>query len=73
MFIPVPIPAARLRPGPLFLGKKQEDLLGIGVFGDPGLNEAVRKDALGIGFNNINYAYRCHYAQAHDRDRDSAH
>jgi len=41
----------------LFLGKKQEDLMGIGVFGDPGLNEAVRKDALGIGFNNINYAY----------------
>ncbi len=41
----------------LFMGKKQEDLLGIGVFGDPGLNEAVRKDALGIGFNNINYAY----------------
>jgi len=41
----------------LFLGKKQEDLLGIGIFGDPGLNEAVRKDALGIGFNNINYAY----------------
>jgi phosphate transport system substrate-binding protein len=41
----------------LFLGKKQEDLLGIGVFGDPGLNEAVRKDELGIGYNNINYAY----------------
>ncbi len=41
----------------LFLGGKQEDLLGIGVYGDPGLNEAVRKDALGIGFNNINYAY----------------
>ncbi len=41
----------------LFMGKKQEDLLGIGVYGDPGLNEAVRKDALGIGFNNINYAY----------------
>jgi phosphate transport system substrate-binding protein len=41
----------------LFFGKKQEDLLGIGVFGDPGLNEAVRKDALGIGFNNINYAF----------------
>ncbi len=41
----------------LFLGKKQEDLLGIGVFGDPGLNDAVRKDALGIGFNNVNYAY----------------
>lgn len=41
----------------LFMGKKQEDLLGIGVYGDPGLNDAVRKDALGIGFNNINYAY----------------
>ncbi|MBN2400577.1 phosphate ABC transporter substrate-binding protein [candidate division KSB1 bacterium] len=41
----------------LFLGKHQEDLLGIGVFGDPGLNEAVRKDVLGIGYNNINYAF----------------
>ncbi len=41
----------------LFFAKKQEDLMGIGVFGDPGLNDAVRKDALGIGFNNVNYAY----------------
>jgi len=40
-----------------FLGKKQEDLLGIGVYGDPGLAEALQKDILGIGFNNINYAY----------------
>jgi phosphate transport system substrate-binding protein len=40
-----------------YLGKKQEDLLGVGVYGDPGLAEAVRKDILGIGFNNINYAY----------------
>ena len=40
-----------------YFGKNQEDLLGIGVFGDPGLNEAVRRDSLGIGFNNINYAY----------------
>lgn len=40
-----------------FLGKKQEDLLGVGVYGDPGLAEAVSKDTLGIGFNNINYAY----------------
>ena len=29
----------------------------MGVYGDPGLAEAVRKDELGIGFNNINYAY----------------
>jgi phosphate transport system substrate-binding protein len=40
-----------------FLGKKQEDLLGVGVFGDPGLAQAVKKDPLGIGFNNIGYAY----------------
>lgn len=41
----------------VYLGKKQEDLLGVGVYGDPGLAEAVRRDRLGIGFNNINYAY----------------
>lgn len=40
-----------------YLGKNQEDLQGIGVFGDPGLAEAVRKDSLGIGYNNVNYAY----------------
>jgi phosphate transport system substrate-binding protein len=40
-----------------YLGGKQEDLQGTGVYGDPGLAEAVRKDILGIGFNNINYAY----------------
>jgi len=40
-----------------YLGKKQEDLNGVGVFGDPGLAQAVKKDALGIGFNNIGYAY----------------
>jgi phosphate transport system substrate-binding protein len=41
-----------------FLGnKKQEDLLGIGVSGDPGVVEAVAKDPLGIGYNNLNYAF----------------
>ena len=41
-----------------YLGKKkQEDLQGIGVYGDPGLAEAVRKDPLGIGYNNLNYAF----------------
>ena len=38
-------------------GKAQEDLQGIGVSGDPGVVEAVKKDALGIGFNNLNYAF----------------
>jgi len=40
-----------------YLDKNQEDLLGIGVFGDPGLVEAVIKDPLGIGYNNLGYAY----------------
>jgi len=40
-----------------YLGKRQEDLRGVGVYGDPGLLEAVKKDRLGIGFNNIGYAY----------------
>ena len=41
----------------LYLGKKQEDLLGTAVFGDPGLAEAVQKDANSIGLNNIGFAY----------------
>lgn len=40
-----------------YFGKKQEDLLGSGVFGDPGLALAVKKDRIGIGYNNIGYAY----------------
>ena len=40
-----------------FLGKKQEDLLGIGVSGDPGLLDVVIKDPLGIGYNNLGYAF----------------
>jgi phosphate transport system substrate-binding protein len=40
-----------------YLGKKQEDLLGVGVFGDPGLAQAVTKDPQGIAYNNIGYAY----------------
>jgi len=41
----------------LLFGKKQEDLLGIGVYGDPGLAQAVKQDPSGIGFNNIGYLY----------------
>jgi phosphate transport system substrate-binding protein len=40
-----------------YLGKKQEDLKGVAVYGDPGLLDAVVKDPLGIGYNNLNYAY----------------
>jgi len=40
-----------------YVGGTQEDLKGIVVYGDPGLADAVRKDFLGIGYNNVNYAY----------------
>lgn len=40
-----------------FLGKTQEELKGIGVYGDPGIMDAVVKDPLGIGYNNLGYAY----------------
>lgn len=40
-----------------YFGKKQEDLNGVGAYGDPGITQAVQRDPLGIGFNNIGYAY----------------
>jgi phosphate transport system substrate-binding protein len=40
-----------------FLGKNQESIKGVGVFGDPGIAEAVKNDKYGIGFNNVIYAY----------------
>jgi phosphate transport system substrate-binding protein len=40
-----------------FFGKKQEDLQGTGVFGDPGIADAVKNDVLGLGYNNIVYIY----------------
>lgn len=40
-----------------YLGKRQEDLKGTAVYGDPGVVEAVRQDPNGIGYCNLNYAY----------------
>lgn len=40
-----------------WLGKHQEDLLGEGVNGDPGVATAVAGNPLSIGLNNIGYAY----------------
>ncbi|MFN0049228.1 MAG: PstS family phosphate ABC transporter substrate-binding protein [Cytophagales bacterium] len=40
-----------------FLNTDQDDLKGIGVFGDPGVAEAVKKSTNGIGFNNTLYIY----------------
>lgn len=38
-------------------GEGQESLLGTAVNADPGLAEAVRQDRLGVGYNNIGFAY----------------
>lgn len=40
-----------------YLGQEQEDLRGVAVYGDPGLAETIRKDALGIGYCNLSYAF----------------
>jgi phosphate transport system substrate-binding protein len=38
-------------------GETQEELGGTAVNADPGLAEAVRQDTLGVGYNNIGFAY----------------
>ena len=38
-------------------GKKQEDLKGVGVYGDPGLMQAVIRDPQGLGYNNFSYVF----------------
>jgi phosphate transport system substrate-binding protein len=40
-----------------YLGYAQEDLKGVGVYGDPGVVEAVATDIYGIGYANLNFAY----------------
>jgi len=40
-----------------FLGSNQESLGGTGVFGDPGIADAVKSDKMGMGYNNVAYAY----------------
>lgn len=40
-----------------YLGGKQENLTGVGIYGDPGLAEAVSKDPVGIAFNNTIFVY----------------
>jgi len=47
-----------------YFGKKQDDLQGVAVYGDPGLAQAVKKDPVGIGFNNIVYVYDQNTKQA---------
>lgn len=40
-----------------YLGGSQEDLHGTGIYGDPGLADAVGSDPLALGYNNAIYIY----------------
>ncbi|MBI9068926.1 MAG: substrate-binding domain-containing protein [Salinivirgaceae bacterium] len=40
-----------------FMDADQENLLGTGVYGDPGMADAVIKDIYGVGYNNLVYLY----------------
>ncbi len=40
-----------------YLGKKQEDLRGVGVYGDPGVLETAKRDPSGIGYNNFSFVF----------------
>lgn len=41
----------------LYLGQNQESLMGIGIYGDPGMADVVKNDIYGIGYNNVIYIY----------------
>lgn len=49
-----------------FLGTNQESLQGVGVFGDPGMADAVKKDGMSLGYNNVAYAYHVRTRQKYD-------
>ncbi len=40
-----------------FFGKKQENLKGLGMNGDPGVSDAVKRDKNGIGYNNTLFLF----------------
>lgn len=40
-----------------YLDANQESLYGTGVFGDPGMADAVKNDKFGMGYNNVIYAF----------------
>lgn len=48
-----------------YLGGNQESLIGIGIYGDPGMADAVKSNNLGIGYNNIIYIYDINTRKKH--------
>lgn len=49
-----------------FLGTNQESLAGIGVFGDPGIADAVKSDVNSMGYNNVIYVYDINSRKKYD-------
>ncbi len=49
-----------------FLGSNQESLKGVGVFGDPGIADAVKNDKTALGYNNVIYAYDMNTRKPYD-------
>lgn len=41
----------------VYLGKKQEDLRGVGIYADPGILETAKRDPIGIGYSNFSYVF----------------
>lgn len=41
----------------VYLGKKQEDLRGVGIYADPGILEVAKRDPIGIGYSNFSYVF----------------
>lgn len=50
-----------------YFNQRQEDLKGVGIFGDPGLAQAIKDNQNAIGFNNINYVYDLKTLKTTDR------
>lgn len=40
-----------------FFDRSQEDLKGVGIFGDPGMTQTIKSDRNAIGYSNINFVY----------------
>ncbi len=43
-----------------YLDGVQNDIQGVGVYGDPGMADALKSDKNGIGYNNLIFAYDMH-------------
>ncbi len=50
-----------------YLGRDQESLIGVGVFGDPGMADAVKNDIYSLGFNNVIYVYDLKTRKCYDK------